>query len=146
VCGCTSLSYPLHLGTVTWEGERLHSEARKMSRGWGWVSKHFNIKIKMWKPLKFTRGGKMCYSWQPSVLVNTNTSLQLPQIWTEDKTMSTFLLCVCMNAFVELLPRDKATDSISTFPILVSWLDVELTVCVSLETLRSVNCQRQIKR
>lgn len=60
--------------------------------------------------------------------------------------MSKFLLCVCMNAFVELLPRDTATDAIGTFPILASWLDVELTVCVSLETLRSVNCQGQIKR
>lgn len=48
--------------------------------------------------------------------------------------------------FVELLPRNTQTDSIGTFPILVSWLDVELTVCVSLETLRSVNCQGQIKR
>lgn len=51
-----------------------------------------------------------------------------------------------MNAFVEMLPRDTATEAIGTFPILVSWLDVELTVCVSLETLRSVNCQGQIKR
>lgn len=45
-----------------------------------------------------------------------------------------------------MLPRYTATEAIGTFPILVSWLDVELTVCVSLETLRSVNCQGQIKR
>lgn len=51
-----------------------------------------------------------------------------------------------MDPSVELLPRDTLTDSIGTFPILVSWLDVELTVCVSLETLWSVNCQGQIKR
>lgn len=70
----------------------------------------------------------------------------LKQIRTEDKTMRKFILCLSINAFVELLPRDTPTDAIGTFPILVSWLDVGLTVCVSLETLRSVNCQGQIKR
>ncbi len=60
--------------------------------------------------------------------------------------MRTFYLCLSINAFVELLARDTPTDVIGTFPILVSWLDVGLMVCVSLETLSSVNCQGQIKR
>lgn len=70
----------------------------------------------------------------------------LRQIITEDKTMREFILGLRINAFVELLSRDTPTDVIGTFPILVSWLDVGLTVCESLETLRSVNCQGQIKR